>query len=68
MYLKSATQQMLISVLQPGSKKLKIMLTGNINDLIVYDRIKKQQLYKEDRFHVMLLSMQQGISKTASIK
>ena len=52
---------MLISVLQPGSKKkLKIMLTGNINDLIVYDRIKKQQLYKEDRFHVMLLSMQQG--------
>lgn len=36
------------------------MLTGNINEHIVYDKIKKQQLYKEDRFHVMLLCMQEG--------
>ena len=36
------------------------MHTGNINDYIVYDKIKKQQLYKEDRFHIMLLCLQEG--------
>ena len=35
------------------------MHTGNINDYIVYDGIKKQQIHKDERFDVMLLCMQQ---------
>jgi quercetin dioxygenase-like cupin family protein len=35
------------------------MHTGNISDYIVYDGIKKQQIYKEERFHVMLLCLEQ---------
>ncbi|CAN5800169.1 hypothetical protein BH10BAC2_BH10BAC2_30800 [soil metagenome] len=36
------------------------MYIGNLSEHIVYDKIKKQQLYKEDRFHAMLLCLQEG--------
>lgn len=46
------------------------MLTGNINDLFKFDKTGKNALYKDERFHVMLLNLPEGeelkphISKT----
>ena len=36
------------------------MRIGNINDHILYDNIKKVQVYKADRFHVLLLCLEEG--------
>ena len=33
------------------------MLTGNINDQFHFDKIGKAALYKDERFHVMLLNL-----------
>lgn len=36
------------------------MITGNINEQMQYEKIGKTALYKDDRFHVMLLSLPEG--------
>ena len=36
------------------------MLLGNINAQLIFEKIKKQEIYKNDRFHVLLLSMKEG--------
>ncbi len=36
------------------------MLSGNINDQFHFDKIGKAALYKDERFHVMLLNLPEG--------
>ncbi len=36
------------------------MLTGNIKDQLHFEKIGKTALYKDDRFHVMLLNLPEG--------
>jgi quercetin dioxygenase-like cupin family protein len=36
------------------------MLTGNISDLVKFDKTGKSALYKDGRFHVMLLNLPEG--------
>jgi quercetin dioxygenase-like cupin family protein len=36
------------------------MLTGNITDQFQFEKIGKTVLYKDERFHVMLLSIPEG--------
>ena len=36
------------------------MLTGNVSELLRYDKTGKAVLYKEDRFHVVLLNLPEG--------
>ncbi len=36
------------------------MVTGNLNELMLYDKITKSSLYKEERFHVLLLNLPEG--------
>ncbi len=36
------------------------MLTGNINDQFHFDKVGKAALYKDERFHVMLLNLPEG--------
>lgn len=36
------------------------MHTGNISEQLPFDQIRKAALYKDDRFHVMLLQLPEG--------
>ncbi len=36
------------------------MLTGNINEQFQFDKIGKAALYKDERFHVILLNLPEG--------
>ncbi len=36
------------------------MLLGNINTQLVFEKIKNQEIYKDDRFHILLLCMKEG--------
>jgi quercetin dioxygenase-like cupin family protein len=36
------------------------MILANINELMLYDKISKSALYKEERFHIMLLNLPEG--------
>lgn len=36
------------------------MHTGNINDLLQFNRIGKTELYKDERYHLMLLNIPEG--------
>ena len=36
------------------------MQTGNINDHFHFDKVGKAALYKDERFHVMLLNLPEG--------
>lgn len=36
------------------------MLTGNINEQFQFDKIGKAALYKDERFHIILLNLPEG--------
>jgi quercetin dioxygenase-like cupin family protein len=54
------TQQKYHSITTAGSKKIIIMKSENIYQQVLHDRISKQQLYKNERFHVLLIGMKEG--------
>ena len=50
----------LIGLPEDGQKKIIIMKVENIYQQVLHDSISKQQLYKNERFHVLLLQMKEG--------